>query len=121
MLTSNQEKAIRSFVLADVGDDTKRLIRLANYDLYYGPVTEPDDGEPWPGFVRACREIRDAIRVSDLYLDSQSGEVTDTEPQWCDCIADDCTEQHFPSDYYKVERADVMRIVVGKELAPYVR
>ncbi len=79
-----QEKAIRDHVLVNVDDDTKRLIRLANWDLYSGPVTEPDDGKPWPGFVKATRLIRDAISVGDLYLDSQSDEVTDTEPQWCD-------------------------------------
>jgi hypothetical protein len=44
-LTANQEKAIRDHVLASVDDATKRLIRLANYDLHYGPVTEPDDDE----------------------------------------------------------------------------
>lgn len=121
MLTRNQEKAIREYVLANLDDDTKRLIRLANYDLHYGPVTEPDDGEPWPGFVRACNQIRIALSVGDLYLDSQSDGVTNREPQWCEGCDDDECEGAFPEDWIHVDSRDVLSIAVGRELAPYVR
>jgi hypothetical protein len=128
MLTSSQEKAIRSFVLADVGDDIKRLIRLANWDLYYGPgvdyteSSEPiaDDGETWPGFSKACREIRDALDVGTLYIDDQSDCVSDREPE-CQCDNREDCDGSCCNDWYSVEPRDVLSIVVGKELAPYVR
>jgi hypothetical protein len=40
MLTETQRKAIRAHVLSSVDDDVKRLIRLANWDLHYGPEVQ---------------------------------------------------------------------------------
>lgn len=112
-LTKSQEKAIRDYVLQDVDDETKRLIRLANWDLYYGPVTEPDDGEPWPGFSVACRRIRDALDIGTLYLNEDFDEVTDVEPEWINgWVAD---------RVWQIERETVLSIVVGRELASYIR
>ena len=117
-LTKAQEKAIRDYVLQDVDDETKRLIRLANWDLYYGPVTEPDDSEPWPGFIAACRQIRDALDVGTLYIDAQTGNVNGVKPDIHDCL---CGNPDCDMSMSEVEPEDVLRIVVGRELAPYIR
>ncbi len=72
MLTSAQVDAIREHVELD--EPILRLVRLARTDLYEGPVhvTVDDDDDPYPGFVSACRMIREAIPRTDLYLDTAS-------------------------------------------------
>lgn len=113
MLTSAQVDAIREHVELD--EPILRLVRLACTDLYEGPVhvttDDDDDDDPYPGFVSACRMIREAIPRTDLYLDTEADVVIgDTEP-------DD------PEDLTHVLCVDhriVVRALVGRELAEYL-
>jgi hypothetical protein len=103
--------------------EIKRLIAVANADLFYGPNDQDDDAEwRYPGFVSACREIKAALAdVSDLWIDTFAGGATDREPEWCDgCDDEECTAQ-FPEDWVHYTRRDVIVCLVGSELAEYVR
>jgi hypothetical protein len=111
-----RERAIVAFVELD--EETLKLIRQANFDLYYGPSGNDDD---FPGFVTACRRIAEALSdVGDLYVDEQSECVSDVEPNWCDgCDDEECTGSD-PGTWYRYERRDVIRAIVGRELVGYV-
>lgn len=130
---------------ANLGEDryTRELIANANYDLWYGP----HDYENWPGFETACREIKRALKSvpSTLYVDTDAECWTETEPpqyeQCPDCeggwatgipesdgeACETCDgtgeiESATPSDggWWEVSRRDLVRAIVGKELAEYV-
>lgn len=139
-------KAIRDF--AELDDNTLGLIRLANHDLYCGPLSVDDaealihpDVVRWPGFVEACRLIRDAIDASpasgDLWIDGQSGIVQDREPEWTqrcencseceegeyecgECLGEGFVTNEHPEDWTHIDARDVKRVLVGKDLAEYV-
>ena len=68
-----------------VPPNVERLISLATWDLWYGPITEPDDGRPWPGFAGACQAIRSWVEANDInrdfFLEEWSGYVSgDLDP-----------------------------------------
>lgn len=92
----------------NLDDETRTLINQASFDLYHGPCQE--DG--FPGFVTACRKIRLALadlpRV--LFVDDDSGCVTDSEP----------TEDDG-GNWRSLDAGDVIGVIVGKELRDYVR
>lgn len=81
---------VRSYVLSRLDDQTKRLVTAATFDIHFGPFEagmEPDgDGWIYPGFADACDKIREAISVSDLYVD-EDDYVTETEPE----AAEECS------------------------------
>jgi len=81
----------------------------ANHDLYHGPVVD-DDG--YPGFVTACKTITKAIDdlPSVIYLCPDTGEVLVDEPDDADL-----------NDWFVIEKLQLLRELVGKELAPYMR
>jgi hypothetical protein len=113
-----REKAIQAFVQLD--DEIKQAIADCNFDLYYGPSC--GTSEAYTGFVSSCKTISEALSdVGDLWLDEQSGEVCDTEPSFCEGCDDETCTGSFPGDWYHYDRSEVARILVGRELAPYVR
>ncbi len=102
----------------------RRLIAMANFDLYYGPVQDGDDEDSedgssvkWPGFVKACDEIREALSVDDgplrtLYVDNRFGEnlyLTRAE-----------AEEEEGENYSSVDSDYVLRCLVGGELKGYI-
>ncbi len=100
------------------------LIAAANWDLYQGPH---GDGE-YPGFQSAVREISNALdNVGDLWVDVEFGGWCEREPTWHhDCSENDCVDScgddgQWPEFWAHVDRSDVLRAIVGKELVAYVR
>lgn len=85
------------------------LIHQANWDLYNGPCQDED----WPGFTTACKKIREALDdlPSMLYVDSDTGEVTETEPPEDECVY---------GYWYKVDKDEILNELVGKELKSYL-
>lgn len=125
MLTQAQRDAIRMHVALD--EPIRRLISLATTDLYCGPLyveVDEDDTDTWPGFVAACRIIRDAMPSSDLYLDLDVDEVIgETEPEWLagdDEDQDDDVPRYRPDCVLHVDNRVVVRTLVGAELSRYV-
>jgi hypothetical protein len=127
-------KAWAAEFLGTLSDETRNLIMSANRDLWEGPHAE--DG--YPGFVRATLAIREALEdvPSTLWIDvgaeywstsepkaepceTCSGNGYDSDDQTCP----DCTEgwvEPFTEETYRVERRDLVRALVGKELAEYL-
>jgi hypothetical protein len=138
-------------------DEVRKLINQANFDLYYGPINDGAIGDPaeddeelkkYPGFSKAVAIIIKALDdlPSDLYLETETGFVSESEPQpekcqTCDgegTVGDDdpthrqvredrCTDCDgrgcfdTTGDWWHVERRDILIAILGKELSSYVR
>ena len=99
----------------ELGERFLDLVRGCNTDLYYnGPLTAEDaeaEGiENWPGFEKACDEIRSMLELGDIYIDVNCETWSDVEP-----------EDSEPGWVYRVDRSEQVIALVGVELAPYVR
>ena len=122
---TTQKLLLREHVLASVNPEILRLIRLATHDLYFGPIgPTDDDGQPWPGFAESCRQIGDALDLSDRWVCVETDEVRDTEPDWTERMEPDEGETegplaYWPADWWHYETRQVRRAVLG-ELAEYV-
>ena len=124
-MTPNQrkhaKKAIRTFYKPQLTDEIERLITLATYDLYFGPIGAlDDDGNPWPGFSRSCELISAAIDPSDLWVDLDAEYATDSEPEWGYDPDDEESTAQDPESWCHFEARDVKRAIFGAELAGYV-
>ncbi len=99
---------LSSWKKENLSEEVCKLINQANFDLYHGPVSDDDE---YPGFVTACKTIIKAIDdlPSTVYLNMDTGEVIEDTP-----------EGGF-EDWWRIERPQILRELVGKELAPYVR
>jgi len=135
--------------------EVAKAVRLANYDLHFGPPCASDCCAPatdehgneneWSGFSfeEACIAIKEALEdlPSKLYIDVMCEDYSDSEPQYEDCPVcdksgmtvndegdeikcDNCNgEGIFEPDYeniYEVERLQLIKAIVGKELSNYV-
>jgi hypothetical protein len=100
---------LASWKKENLPEDVLKLINQANFDLHHGPVLDDDE---YPGFVKACRLIIKAIDdlPSVIYLNTFSGEVLQDEPDDADL-----------NDWMVVERPQLLRELVGRELVAYVR
>lgn len=126
------KRAVRDHVMPLLDDATKKLIGQATFDLHYGPSGDDSD---YPGFVTACKRIARALDdvPRRLFVDDQDC-VCETEPKAEQCEAcsgvglyddettpcADCNGKGYfePTPYVEV---DVAPIIVGRELAPYLR
>jgi hypothetical protein len=128
----------------------RRLIKLANTDLYFGPISDGSYGseeiEDWPGFSKAVAEIRQGLHDADmpgtLYIDCFMECYQNEEPNlWEQCVYCDgsgteecelgsvkCIQcngnggfDDDAADWCKVEHSDLLKALVGTELAPYLR
>lgn len=121
-------EAIKAHVSATLSDEIKRLISLANHDLYFGPIPEGaanddgDDGPLYPGFCEACKRIGEAFEECDeLWYDSACGTVSADEPEtWADEDTGEVIEPCW-EDYYKFDRQAIRLAVLGRELSSSVR
>lgn len=121
------------------------LIRMANWDLHFGPshrfgdaIDAPDPETEFPGFEKACLEIIDAL--SDvprrLWVDTNSEECFDSQPAslepcyQCDerGASEDCELCHgygeidaSLEDVVEIDRREILQAIVGADLAEYVR
>lgn len=146
-LEKERNRAIEEYVTSKLDERTLELIRGCMFDLYQGPLySEPnslgvcaeDIGlDNWPGFSSALEIVRRAIRdsdIGDLWV-THDACVFDTEPEWrvtCDeCQGaddDECAScdgvgtipGEWPENYIHYERAYVLRIALGSELAQYL-
>lgn len=130
--------------------EIKRLIRLASWDLHFGPIpanvdSDDDDFAGFPGFEKACEQINDAVSdlPRDLYIDADGeywfiGEPSSFEecyncegrcevPAGAEEFTDKCgicngsgVVDTFLESIYKVEYKDLLAAIVGKELAQYI-
>lgn len=86
-----------------LSEETTQLIAQANMDLYNGPHSE----EGYPGFTTACKTIAQELR--------------DVVPS---CVYVSYNDPSFWSEedeYTTFDRSDVLRRIIGRELAHYVR
>jgi|SRR5271166_1962351 len=134
MTTKDTETAIYKHVCDTYLDDrSKLLIQWAHTDLWHGPLSPAEvketEGFDYPGFERACDEIKDALsEVGEMWCDDICECAQEDEPNWvCECgeckacESDDGPEGDHPEDWTRLDRSEVLKIVCGKELAPYVR
>lgn len=143
-ISSTIIEAIRANV--DINPETRRLISLARWDLYNGPVTQEQadasDMGHWPGFEIACCRIRDALPSHDWWVNVETGHAQDSEPIWtCACgecegtgvyhgpydeqACDECDGSgqvscEIASDWVQVDARDARKAIVGNELANYL-
>jgi hypothetical protein len=119
--------------------DVQKLINLATYDLWHGPVGDGAVGDPaldeygqenewagYPGFVSATEKIGEVFDdvPSTLYVDTGAECWSEREPGPDECgeccgRGEICTEPYL-DDTYEVGRAQLVRAIVGKELAEYL-
>jgi len=145
--TALKEWAKETRALIDA--ETLKLIGEANFDLYYGPSGGglDDEESTYPGFVTACRKIHTALSdvvPSVLYVDDQDcwstvepcaeecpdcggtgkmlveGEDEDDADGHTYCRNCDGRGGFEPTPYYEVDRAELVRAIVGRELAGHV-
>lgn len=123
---------VRKHVNALLTDDDRTLINAMDWDLWHGPFPEGDplDETPgtyaYPGWDKAYDMLQEVIDrlPSVLYVDVDCEYVGDDEPEgWEDPEgAEDADGNPIPAWvepelYYTVERRDILRAVLGKELA----
>ena len=115
-----------------------KLIEGAKQDLHFGPAYGEESD--FPGFETACLAIKRALEdvPSTLYVDTGAGCWSQSEPEPEECLEcngagtydDDetpCLDCNgsgkvppYTEETYQVERRDLVRALVGKELAEYV-
>ena len=115
---------------AQLAPTVRTLIHQAHMDLYYGPY-QVDEG--YPGFVEAMRTIGaaiEALAVDDIWIDWDTGEVMETEPQGYEIANpyhDPEDEDSDPSEWIeppwetitRFDRRYVLRAMLG-DLAEYL-
>lgn len=120
MDTKKLNQIVRDFY--PVSEDLQRLINSANYDLYFGPyqVGEDLDGDGvlYPGFDSALDKICDELsEVGDLFIDISCEYTTEEEPEPYEDTETGEIIEPFWEDWMKLDRKDVLCILLGKELA----
>ena len=130
-MTATTPKEISEWVSSKEKELPARIrkhIEMCNMDLYYGPV-DPDDWEEddyrYPGFSEAIDEIRDALSdIGEVYFQDWSGCILESEPDYGYYDEDpDTGEEVWMDDsdgWWHYDRADLIRLIVGRELASYL-
>lgn len=134
----NRDEAIRSAVaeyfsdggpLDPIPPDIARLARLAASDLWNGPIVEPDDGEPWPGFSSACEQVAawadDALPFA-LYFDEDADLIGECNPweedeNYLDPDTETMGETYYgPDDVIELNRRAILAALFDPELVSYI-
>ena len=126
----------------NLSKEIRRLLNQTYFDLYQGPTGNSED---YPGFTTAIKNIRSALDdvPGNLYIDTDTDEILDSEPKWEKCIkcngsgeapndfehaeggkCPECDGQcGFPpfGDWWHIEREDILKALVGDQLAAYIR
>ena len=131
----------RKKFLDSLAPETRKLISQANWDLYYGPIGDGAYGDPcddpdsefkgYPGFSAATHLISEALDSlpSTLYVDADCDQWQEREPEHERCEAcegegcNDCNGRggwEASGDWWRFEREDLKKEIVGQELLAYV-
>lgn len=107
----------------DLSDEMLCLIQQARMDLLYGPLDQeayPD----YPGWVTACNRIYSMLEDIPyaIWIDTESGCILESEPEgyWDDSEEPAVWMEPEWTDYVQVKRIDLIRHLVGSELAYHV-
>lgn len=149
MPTKAYEEAFKKWGSAwkkeNLSEDVVKLIKQANFDLFYGPINDGAVGDPaegdedlakYPGFTSACRQIRDAIDSlpSSLYVDEETDQVSESEPEVEKCtecdgqggngtVCEGCNGAggfEPAGTWVHLERREIRSLIVGSELVSYL-
>ena len=113
-------KAIRESYADLLTPEIERLISLATFDLFFGPIgPTDDDGKEWPGFSRSTEILADALNPIAFYWNAECEYGTSTEPDWS-ATDDEGMLFENPEDWYEFEARDVKRAIFGDELSKYL-
>jgi len=104
-----------------LSQETKDLIHIAMFDLYFGPYQEGDDdlnenGTIYPGFGPALDLISSALEdleIRDIYLDEWDNVYFKEPEPW----QDEETGEWIQEDYYLFEAKELIEKILGKELS----
>lgn len=124
-------------LLEALGEDTQQLISNARRDLHSGPLYLDEDGDvvspfdedairfDFPGAVDTLSDAFDALEgLMTFYVDDEGftydSDPRDDEDNWEEGDEEDEMEYVGPQTYYIIEPADVIKAMVGKELADYI-
>lgn len=149
MIAKDAEKAIAAHFA--VPPNVQRMADRATFDLYFGPIGTEQDyeaDEPYPGFSEACEVVTDWCdeNLSEVWYDSDSGFVSDREPEGYQEECTDCAgsgeacfhdadsdeecatcagsgEEWFEPTweyYYHFEVRDVKRALFDRELCAHI-
>jgi hypothetical protein len=128
--TINIRRIVRKWAVSRLSNEVVTLIAMAGWDLSFGPFTAAEFSEAcpnrktaWPGWGQACDTIQ--IELSEL----PSVVWVDVDGEWCVDEEPVCGEcEGTGGDYglelgttYKLERDELVSIVVGRDLAGYFR
>lgn len=99
------------------------LIRLMNFDLYYGPLRKSDAAAEgfrgWKGFTHHADELVDwfdSRYPSELYYNDDFDGVSESAPEsWYDEDIGEWVDD--AGDWYQLTRKDIAEGVFGRELA----
>jgi hypothetical protein len=129
-------ESLRAFINERLDDRTKTLLRLAWWDLYWGPFysdnpPEPDAGwEEWPGFRLAINEINGGLvnLPRTLYFDSDAHLVIEDAPEgWWEHDPEHPDADEDGDVFYEPDRASILQLewddikrLLWTDLAPYL-
>lgn len=123
-LVNRANDIVDKWVEDQVPADIRRLVSMARFDLYYGPLEvgfrdEGDPNEPYPGFSEACDRISRCLEdiIEDVWVDMDCEDVSTSEPEGF-YDGDEWIEP-FLENVYHFDRGDVKRAYLG-ELASYL-
>lgn len=118
--------AIEAYFSGDkaVPADIARLGALAAWDLWYGPIAEPDDRMPWPGFTDACAAVAawaDEHLPDVLFYDVDAGFLGAQDPfkdpgYWMDPEGGLGEIYYGPEEVTRLERRDLLSALFDVEL-----
>lgn len=101
-------------------EETKRLINLANQDLYYGPITVSVFCT-CRGFEEATKTISNALNeVCDVYVDMNCESLSDTLDEGYENEETGEWVVYVQENMWALSRKDVLSYLVGDELVQYL-
>jgi hypothetical protein len=123
-MEATQLTPIEEYAKSKLGDDDyERMNHLASWlraDLWDGPQDYSEDGAPCKGFVSGCEALTESLdEIVEVYLEDWSGCILESEPEGFEDDDGEWIEPEY-SDYTKYERGDILRELLGSELAQHI-
>ena len=134
------KQPVLSFITKDWTEGDRAVRRMALHEVWHGPsdidVFDSVEQDYWPGSYMGCIEALRPLaeKIGDLYIDQESDEVVDEEPDGGRCgycsgsgvgLADPvessrCSHcggsgsEPLYGDWVRIEAKDIRRIVFGE-------